>query len=557
VSSIALRNLLSHRDTELDLPPTGVVVVTGDNGAGKSSFVECVAVACWGKTLRGAPAWREGEVSEAWCAANDLSITRTKKRGSPSLEWEDPVHAGDAPGARSAEYPTTTKAQEALETIIGSFDAWRRSHVFSSSDAAHFTLATDAERKRLLEALFVPGSFDPALAACRADLKDASKGLTSAGANLARLRGDLGGAQQRLADARAALETLGTEPEVDGVTPADLASLTSQVTAIDKDIAGTRRELAAINVTSGGLGAKLEAVTKQAAVVEKDTCPTCGQAIDPETRQHVRDQVEAVDVELTAAKKQAAQERTALEATLAELVEERGEFQADLDEQRTSQARAAAAARTARMWQGQHDHQTQVIADAGKRVAELQPKVQEAEATVAAGEAEVRLLKAVEIVLGLKGARVGVLSKALTGLEAVANVWLSKLGRADMVLRCRSYKANKTTGGGADAISLEIEGAGGGYGYKAASGGERRRLDVALLLALAEVAAGGIAKGTLWFDEVFDCLDGGGTEAVARALVALGRDRCVVVITHADALVQALPSALRVRVVDGELVGLG
>jgi len=40
------------------------------------------------------------------------------------------------------------------------------------------------------------------------------------------------------------------------------------------------------------------------------------------------------------------------------------------------------------------------------------------------------------------------------------------------------------------ALTLEVKGAGGDHGYKGASGGERRRIDIALLLALADMASG-------------------------------------------------------------------
>ena len=102
----------------------------------------------------------------------------------------------------------------------------------------------------------------------------------------------------------------------------------------------------------------------------------------------------------------------------------------------------------------------------------------------------------------------------------------------------------------ADAISLDVEGAGGGYGYRAASGGERRRLDIALLLALSDVAGvvADAAPGTLWVDEAFDSLDSRGVAVVVEALTALAESRCVVVITHSEELAQAIPAVQRMRV---------
>ena len=156
LQTIELRNLFSHKKSSVTLPEQGVVVVTGPNGAGKSSLAECVAVAGWGKTLRGSPPWAGSPSKALLRTAGGLRVERIKKgKASPKLIFRD----GSADD--SAAYTTTTKAQAALEALIGPFDVWRRSHVFSSSDAAHFTLATDAERKRLLEAILGLDRFGP------------------------------------------------------------------------------------------------------------------------------------------------------------------------------------------------------------------------------------------------------------------------------------------------------------------------------------------------------------------------------------------------------------
>jgi DNA repair exonuclease SbcCD ATPase subunit len=105
---------------------------------------------------------------------------------------------------------------------------------------------------------------------------------------------------------------------------------------------------------------------------------------------------------------------------------------------------------------------------------------------------------------------------------------------------------------------LEVEGAGGGRGYKATSGGERRRIDIAIMLALAEVAQASDNRKvpTMWFDEVFDALDvPDGVDAVVQALEDLSRDRCVVVITHNRELIKTLPADLHLRVQDGVISG--
>jgi DNA repair exonuclease SbcCD ATPase subunit len=188
-------------------------------------------------------------------------------------------------------------------------------------------------------------------------------------------------------------------------------------------------------------------------------------------------------------------------------------------------------------------------------------------------QAKLKVLSAAEAALGLRGARVQLLARMLSGLEAAANVWLARVasnsagteraaesahlavkGYGQMRLHLKPY-VEKKTGGIADALSLEVEGAGGGFGYRAASQGERRRIDVALLLALADVAAAshGVSPGTLFFDEVFDSLDDAGVDAVCEVLGGLARDRCVVVVTHSPGLANRVQAGTRIKVADGRL----
>jgi DNA repair exonuclease SbcCD ATPase subunit len=147
-------------------------------------------------------------------------------------------------------------------------------------------------------------------------------------------------------------------------------------------------------------------------------------------------------------------------------------------------------------------------------------------------------LELVKTMLGTRGARVIYMEAALATLEHNTNVFLDKLGSPLRV--AIKGQREKATGGFSDTIDIKISGpAGVGDEYAALSGGQRRRVDVALLLGLGAIV-GNNAESTLFFDEVFDALDADGVTAVCNLVQELAQTRPVVVITHSNMLADRL-----------------
>lgn len=87
-------------------------------------------------------------------------------------------------------------------------------------------------------------------------------------------------------------------------------------------------------------------------------------------------------------------------------------------------------------------------------------------------------------------------------------------------------------------LDLSVTGVGGKHGYAGASSGQRRRIDIALSLALTSNTH--YKDGPLWFDEVFDTLDVEGVERVAQLILHLGSVRQVLLLTHKKEALQLL-----------------
>jgi DNA repair exonuclease SbcCD ATPase subunit len=581
VKRIRMVNVYGHVLSEVELPDAGVVVVTGPNGAGKSGlFLEGVALGAFGKTLRGAPGWGPEAGGESMVALDlaGLTIERLRAKGKTTLAWkirDDDTEEGGIYGSIArlggklptdgdATFETATKAQDALERLVGSFDVWRRTAAFSSSDAAHFSLATDSERKRLLESVLGIERFDEALERCRLDLamEDAAarsrevaiaEAYARVEANKARAAAAADEAARFAATAPEALP----EPKLPGgALHGDLKAMADRAGAEARALAA---KLAKLDEAVGAAHGDARRATE---LVNRTSGPECLHCRQPITKAHAdklrrlaADAKEAATVEaarVSAERDQLRAEHQELEHERDALLRQAGAAQAAEAAHRVADAQWRAREAERARWAQQRAS----LEDAYKKAAELQAAVEsalrKAEAAHADGELELAALRSVESVLGLRGVRAQLLGRALGGVEAVANAWLGRLGLAGLSLRLKPY-AEKKTGGHTDAISLDVTGAGAGYGYKGASAGERRRIDVALLLGLAEVAGAsrGVRPGTLFFDECMDALDSDGVAHVAAALEELAQDRAVVVVTHNEELARSLSAVRRFKVEEG------
>lgn len=533
VKKLVLEQFTSHNRAVFDFPETGVVLVTGANGAGKSSLADAVAVAFWNKTLRGTKPWRrssdEGLVE---CVADNLTVARRRKGGRLGLTWN--TH-----DALPTLFETPTKAQEALEDAVGSFAVWSRCAVFSADDIAGFTLATDGERKRLLEAILGLERFDGALKACRKALDLAERGQQAQESLVARLRQALDAQERRLAEAKEGLQSLPTTPEEGRkASPEKLAAFGQQIQALETELAVIRRALRETDRAGAEQDARAAELERRVRALKGDLCPTCDQKIPAALRRRLEQAIQEVREQAEQARALARKEVASAE----EQAEELEETRRSLVNRRVDMASALKAQQ---FGAGAREHHEKVAASARLEAQRLGGELQAAEEVLAAAQKEVRELVAVETVLGLRGVRAQILARALGSFESLANSWLGRLTGESIRVSLRPYTENKT-GGVQDAISLGVEGAGEGEGYRGCSRGERRRIDVALLFALAELAnaAHGQAPGTLFLDEVFDGFDSAGFDAVVEALVTLAQDRAVVVISHREDLAARLNPVL-------------
>lgn len=612
VRRLLLERFTVHDRSVVDLPEVGLVVVTGKNGSGKSSLPEAVAHAMWGASLRGGGwrGWRKVKAgSKTGVVLEDgTKITRKREHNRSHVE----IIRGDREQHDDDLYDTAKKAQVAIDAEFGEFEVWRRSCVLSSADAAMFSNATDGERKRLLETILGLGRFDAGLARCREEIKRVSVEHAEAHAEQVKIELEARHTEQSLDVSKQDLAELRKPPEhaaepkpkapavhLEDVPecPDDGAQLLEQKQAIESRLEKVEADLFEIEAKHKtcehevvGERAKIADGEKAVGKLAKITrCPTCRQPID---EKHVGKLRVGLDtVKQTAEKK--GEELTELTAEVTKLRRARNELEGKLRsiedlissrrrlilkhdeaiarneaaEERATEAhelqlrrwrareeeRVAEHERRLEVWTKQKAKLEQRVRDLGSKLLDLEDDLDSATAMVDEHAHDLAVLGACEKALGLKGIRAQVLGKSLSGIEAVANYWLGRIVGEGLALRLKPY-SEKKTGGTTDAISFEVVGAGDGM-WIGSSGGERRRLDLALLFGLGETAraARGDEPSTIWCDEIFEALDEDGVPSVAAALQELAEDRCVVVITHRQDLARELNSTVRMHAEKGRL----
>jgi DNA repair exonuclease SbcCD ATPase subunit len=534
VTNIELQDFMSHANTELALPKRGIVLVTGPNGAGKSSLIEGVSMAVWGETIRGSSPWAKAKGGQCVVAVEDGARTLHVHRSQSSNPRLSFYYDGEQP----TKFETTGKAQEELERIVRSHEVWWRSHVLSSSDTEAFGRAKDSDRKRLLETILSLHYLESASRACRDDLAECERAAAKCEAGIASTEERVRGLEARLADAEeyiASIPPVVTEDQVE-----ELDALRARCVAATARKSAAQRAFDEANAYSVRAAADLRLAQQKNQAAQTGKCSACGATISLVSINDARDDLTTAKKATVEAQLTVTTARNALDAARGELEGLRSS-ESELDEkiaeaQRAKQRRDKARAKYDGILASLEDAQDEVLA----LKAEL-----EGHGLVLAE------LKAADKILSTKGVRAHLLSDAIESIEMVANSWLAMLAGSGTRLTLEPY-SQKASGGVKDAIGMEVVGLSGGRSYKSASGGERRRVDLAISLALGEVASAavGAQPGTMWIDEAFDNLDEAGRTAASMVLSKLAETRCVVVISH-DAGLELDGVVHRVRIGGG------
>lgn len=454
----------------------GLTLVTGDNGAGKSSLVEACAFAFYGKTLRGEPPWNDAVPAKErslTVGMNGHLVTLPELLYQPP-GMEDQMHFDNG----RQLYAETGRR-------LGTFDEWRLSHVLSSADVANFSGATPAKRMAMLSAVLRMGIIERAA-------ESAKSGVQAIRDKLKRVDSDRQIAKAKVEANRRALDAIETARKALGLDE-----------AAPEPPERTTDDAAALNVEADRVYAGMPKEPKS------ESCPTCGAPsyLDPAAKEVQEARFRETN-RIFALRDDAYRVRTAWEAYV------------------TRHAAWEARQRKAREAEVDLDGLRQ-----GLEGAEL--AVHDLDATEAVFRDRLRLEEAAATALA-RDIPFDMLEEGFTAFTRLANGFLERiaLGRFEVKVAGLRELAN---GRQKQEAALTVEGLPGSRSrYESMSGGERRRIDIALLLALGELAReySGTQPGPLFLDEALDSLDAHGRAAVVEVLAEMGTARPIILISH-------------------------
>ena len=310
-------------------------------------------------------------------------------------------------------------------------------------------------------------------------LEHLAEKLTAVRADLRDKSKAVAAAQQKAEVARAGLRE---RPEVAVPDLTALAEARSQVAQLEALV----KELAKKEATQAERKRELES---RVAKLQSDECPLCGSPIKAETVSLLREELERAQIAIQTAEAQRKASGTQGTAALAQL--------------RALQTAQLAAAESAKY---------------AARRAQLQKELEAALALEASETAELAALKEIEGFFA--SARPRMLEELLRGIHRVAATWLSTLIDWPFQLWLEG-----------DDLRLKL----GDRQYKELSRGQRRRVDLAVLLACSQLQSS-VIRHPLFCDEMCDGLDEQGFEGVAAMLEQVAETELVIVMTHSKAL---------------------
>jgi len=311
----------------------------------------------------------------------------------------------------------------------------------------------------------------------------------------------------------------------------------------------------------------------------KGSCPTCGQALKKES-------VETVSLLYKKEIEELSEKRVGLEKEVSELMEKEKEARAELgrassrairlksEADKALREKSVAISRAVGSVKSIEGRISALEADVGgilqglderesfwvsqlerhvEKIAEIDDQMKTKGAEVEVSIEEEKYLLFWEVALGNAGLKSFLLDEILPSLNDRVSFYISALlGEETRIVF--DTESQLKGGGTRDKFDVQIFRGDDRIDYAGCSGGEKRRLDVAILLALQSLIYERSASSCnlVVLDEVFDALDRVGVERVVNLLNEEAREKAIYVISHISEFRDYFENEVLIRKEGGE-----
>ena len=592
---VRVRNFLSLKKARLTLQrPGSVVAVQGENldaegfvsnGSGKSSLLpESIFWCLFGETARGLPAdkvvnnvtKRDCLVQVELLAGDDhVVVTRTRKHSEYGTTLMLRINGDDATqGTRMA---TETKLAQVLGLDYTTFSAV----VAFSPDTLRFVTSTDSEQKAVLDSILQAHRFPEALGITKSNLKplkeeacslmsnsrETSTRITAAEENLETARQDLAnekererawettqhGKIQRLKERIQEQErqAIQFKRELEGLEEPE-SEVESTLEEVQEAVQQTTRMEATLLAEKKLLNQQLNEVAAALSGVmdqEGKPCALCGQVVNNTGK---------LKAKLASKRSAICAQLDVLEEKLRAVVEVNVNAKATLKRAQAYQSAKAVYESARDGFIRKLDTCRQVIDDHNRELLELESLTYDSR-TLERLRQRRRALKETLSQLTTNKENLEALLDHLESKAKLLEFWVTGFGNKGLksfllervLPQLTEYTqefADALTGGtikvqfsmvshtGSEKFSVRAFNDEGSDVYAGNSSGEKRRIDIAIMLGLFKLANSRVKLNLLLMDEVFDTLDSAGIDMVAGILndMAQERDMTIFVTSHTD-----------------------